>query len=262
MSDIVIGLSPDQIKDDNGVITPHLFISSTTSTTSILEIDSTLGSLFGPEINNNDVIAALALPDGFGNGIDGIIRIDNSGTITTIADTDGPFTEFLTGPTINDQGTVAFVATRSNDEEGVFISDGVTITPIADTSEQLDGLDLFAIGVAIINNDNDVAFDIFLDEQGRKAMYVATSEGIQKVAASGDPLFGSTISDSTRALRSPKLNDNGQILFHYELDNGVSGLAVATLIPEPTSAWLLLIGVGFISRWRRPRRATFSMRSS
>jgi hypothetical protein len=47
------------------------------------------------------------------------------------------------------------------------------------------------------------------------------------------------------------LNDHGDIAFRYTLANGVTGIAVAQAVPEPTSLSLLAIGGLAMPRCRR-----------
>ena len=66
-----------------------------------------------------------------------------------------------------------------------------------------------------------------------------------------EPLFGSTLRSLTpRATHeSPgniDMNDAGQIAFHYQLADGRQGIAVATPVPEPTAASLMLIAAAAV----------------
>jgi hypothetical protein len=62
---------------------------------------------------------------------------------------------------------------------------------------------------------------------GPWAVLAGTAPVVDKVIAVGDSLFGSTVI----GLGEPGnngLNNNGQIVFTYSLDNGVEGVAIAT----------------------------------
>ena len=61
---------------------------------------------------------------------------------------------------------------------------------------------------------------------------------------------------STVSLLGGGLNDGGQVAFFYGLDNGVSGLAVATPVPEPMSLGLAAVGGLTLLRRRRGRTYT------
>jgi hypothetical protein len=71
-----------------------------------------------------------------------------------------------------------------------------------------------------------------------------------RVIGTGDALNGSTVTDL--ALGASGLNDDGDIAFNYTLASGTTGVAVASLIPEPGSALLLVAAGGtLLSRRRR-----------
>jgi len=44
------------------------------------------------------------------------------------------------------------------------------------------------------------------------------------------------------------MNDNGDLAFMYELANGTIGIAVARIVPEPSSA--MLLAVGLLGVWK------------
>ena len=56
---------------------------------------------------------------------------------------------------------------------------------------------------------------------------------------------------SETQVRGFDLNDSGEIAFRYELANGAFGIAVARVVPEPTSMMLLAAGLLGV---RRPVR--------
>ncbi len=68
-----------------------------------------------------------------------------------------------------------------------------------------------------------------------------------KVIQIGDQLFGSTVQvvghSSLSQDGSFDMNDNGDVAFRYELADGTFGIAVARLIPEPSSLTLILTGL-------------------
>jgi hypothetical protein len=68
------------------------------------------------------------------------------------------------------------------------------------------------------------------------------------------PLFGSTVQGFGFTYRS--LSNKGDIAFAYGLSDGESGIAIARLVPEPSSA--ILLAVGLAGWWRsRCRRHPF-----
>ena len=89
-------------------------------------------------------------------------------TFTKIADTSGPF-DYLFTPSINDSGTVAFIATLDAGGEGVFIGNGTTITTVADDSGPF-----FAFAEYLrINNSNKVAFIGWPDTVDRSGVFIS-----------------------------------------------------------------------------------------
>lgn len=112
------------------------------------------------------------------------------------------------GPSINDRGTVAFLAGLDSGDAGYFTSDGTTTTLIADSSGQfnfqriptLDNL----FGEPVINNRGTVAFRADLDN-GERGIFSSTKGNIQTIADSSSDLktFGIT----------PDINSKGTIVF-------------------------------------------------
>ena len=69
----------------------------------------------------------------------------------------------------------------------------------------------------------------------------------------GSPLFGSFV--DKLLIDRESLSNNGRIAFVHTLTNGVSGVAVATPVPEPATAVMLVLGTGLLLFVRRTRRA-------
>ena len=92
-------------------------------------------------------------------------------------------------------------------------------------------------GPLSINNNGTGAFRGGLDN-GRVGVFTGPDPVADKVIASNEPLFGSTlvgvIPGTSQHSGAIDINDSGQIAFHYELADGRQGIAVAT--PTPASA--------------------------
>ena len=78
----------------------------------------------------------------------------------------------------------------------------------------------------------------------------AWSQQKEIVIAEGDPLFGSTVS-SLQYFHG--LNDLGDIAFQYKLANGWHGVAIASAVPEPSAAGVIvaIASAAFLGRRRR-----------
>ncbi len=150
---------------------------------------------------------------------------------TIIAET-GPGSQFSsldgTFPKISDSGAVVFCATLTNLTDGDFMSSGGVLTQITVAGGGMPG-DQFPS----INAAGTVACYGNLPS-GQWAILAGTGPVVDKVIAEGDSLFGSTVI----GLGEPGnngLNNNGQIVFTYSLENGVEGVAIATPTNGPAT---------------------------
>lgn len=137
---------------------------------------------------------------------------------------------------------IAFRAETVVGPGGLFVGDGGPPTQIT-----TDGLGSF--NDPLINNAGHLAFI----ENGGLSLYAGSAPA--RVIGSGDPLFGSHVSQIKFDLGRVAygLNDYDQIAFAYELDDGRQGIAVATPVSEPSSIVLMLLGGAALAvlRWRR-----------
>jgi len=194
----------------------------------------------GPNPANDLVIDMLPL-GGWATRIDvndsGTVAFQNSGiykgqsnaTIVPVAAGAGPYNAFQTDPAINNPGTVAFLAGLVAGGSGVFKGPNPATDTIADSAGPFS-----SFNSVDINDAGLVAFQAARDAGG-SGIYVGPNLINDKVIATGDPLFGSTVS-SVGFYRG--LNNNGDIAFAYQLANGQRGIAIAT-VPEPTGIALL-----------------------
>ena len=67
-----------------------------------------------------------------------------------------------------------------------------------------------------------------------QGIFTGPDKVADRVIATGDPLFGSVVSEVTppQFTTGRFLNDNGQVAFAYKLSNGLAGVAVATPVPS------------------------------
>lgn len=124
---------------------------------------------------------------------------------------------------INDAGTVAFVAQRKSGGYGLYTGDGGSApTHIVDTTQQPQ---FSRFRTVSINNTGSIAFGANFTN-GSSNIFVINSGGAKSVLQ--PDLFGSTVSGFYADVTPRALNDAGQLVFWYRLANGRQGIAVAT----------------------------------
>lgn len=126
-------------------------------------------------------------------------------------------------PVINNVGIVADSAGGPARLE-IFSGDAKGITARTDPSSKL----FTEFEHPSINNRGAVAFSAF-EANGAQAIFVELTGGASPVAVleSGDPLFGSTV--TAVSVGRFAFNDHSRLVFEYELEDGRSGIAVASL---------------------------------
>ncbi len=201
---------------------------------------------FSPSINDSETIAFKRSAGVF---------TASGGLITKIADRTGPLKVFNNEPSINDAGTVAFVAGIGDIDSGaygIYSGNGGPLTTIADLSGLYSYFDLYS--PSSINDSGTVAFFAGLDAGGY-GLFLGDGISTIEVIHTGDALFGSTVTGF--AISPTSLNDSGQLAFAYGLANGTAGIAIATPVPEPSTALFLALSLGmvFAPRLRRAGRA-------
>ncbi|HET7298565.1 MAG TPA: choice-of-anchor tandem repeat NxxGxxAF-containing protein, partial [Burkholderiales bacterium] len=166
----------------------------------------------------------------------------SGGAVTPIADDSGPLV-FPFFASINDVGTVAFLAQLDGGGNGLFLG-GTQVRPFADTN----GLFSFFFGRApSINDTGQVAFGAGLDGGGT-GIFVGPNPLADKVITTGDSLFGSTV--TSLSLGSQALNNAGRVAFYAELSDGTQGVFVATPVPEPSTLLLSAVALAGLAAGR------------
>ena len=185
-------------------------------------------------INNSGEVVFLGFLKDFSPGVF-VARVDHStnldGAAATIASVANPSSPAFSDPgvsfedpVINSRGIVADVAFLSNGNLAVFTGNrrGLALrtdpsSPFFTNSEHPS-----------INNRGAVAFSA--DEaSGTRGMFVELSGGAFPLAVlqTGDSLFGSTV--TSVSVGRFALSDSLRLVFEYELQDGRSGIAVASL---------------------------------
>ncbi|MDF5731530.1 MAG: hypothetical protein PUP92_26875 [Rhizonema sp. PD38] len=117
----------------------------------------------------------------------------------------------------NDNGDVVF---SNSNAINLFNNASSTLTTIADSSSAFK-----SFSNVTINNNGDVAFGATLTTGALNIFTGADSVG-NKVIATGEPLFNSTVTNLTFSRKG--LNNVGQIVFYAELADGTKGIFLAT----------------------------------
>jgi hypothetical protein len=212
-----------------------------------------LGVMYGV-LNDKDQVVF----NGFrkSDGLVGLFKVNASGgTPALVVDqknfaSDAIFSDY----SVNNAGRVAFLSQRPN-ATTIGVSDGGPINILVQGATS--GQPFIGVFAPSINDNNEVAFEGAYHQNGidGTAIYSGTDLNTDRIIGTGAPLFGSTVSGV--AFSSGGLNDLGQIVFTYFLEDGSMGFALATprSIPEPAIV-SGLAGV-FLSLYpRRPKRTT------
>lgn len=186
-------------------------------------------------INNSGEVVFLGFLKDFSPGVF-VARINDhanspdgaAATIVPVADPSSPaFSDpgvSFEDPVINSRGIVADVAFLSNGNLAVFTGNSRGLALRTDPSNPF----FTNSEHPSINNRGAVAFSA--DEaSGARGMFVELTGGVFPLAVlqAGDPLFGSTV--TSVSVGRFALSDSLRLVFEYELQDGRSGIAVASL---------------------------------
>jgi len=174
------------------------YSATPSTTTSILALMSNLDSssiysfLFLPAFNNKGQIAAkvrLGQPGDIGNERPDQIRIfDLDGDSTLVVsnqshDTDSAYQSFDNSIGFNDHGQIAFTATLSSGQRGIFRMDGKKTELIAIEGDgQISQIERFP---PRLNNNGLAVFRAF-DTEGLRAIWAGDGTRLHKVVTQGD----------------------------------------------------------------------------
>jgi hypothetical protein len=213
----VIGFRADQ-----GATNAYFFDDGVTQTPVAFEGGGGVGFLFVPQFNDASQFAAKVRLGGTANSLpDQIRRYEPNGTFTILAEDDdsnpaSPFTGFSNGVGFAEDGRVAFTAQFSGGE-GVYVSDGATITEIASTNDaEVSAIDFFR---PVLNGSGVVAFRAF-DASGLRVIYAGDGATLRRVVGEHDlvptdlgtgridqhdssPVFGGSVG----------INESGDVVF-------------------------------------------------
>jgi type 1 fimbria pilin len=188
--------------------------------------------LGGPasQVHGNTLAFRATLPDGTGGEFTG-----SGGPTTTIATTGPVFSSFVGGE-INDAGTLAISANLTGGGQAIVVAQGGALTRFVDTT---GAYSQFFAGQLSINNDGQIVFEADLAAGGR-GIFQGPDPVADKILATGDELFGSTVVDFPTNPLSPRgLNNAGQIGFNVRLADGRTVLVLADPDPETVESVVL-----------------------
>lgn len=238
--------------------------SNTNVLTTVALTESPEFSGFGdPSINSVGLVAFTANRDAGVGGGSGVYTATNTSGFSQVALTTSPEFSGFVFPSINNVGTVAFLANRDVGGSGIYTATNTSaFNALALTTDP----EFDSFFSPSINNAGTVAFSAFRKPGvgGGKGIYAALTGVTAPVAVirTGDPLFGSTVSDFT--YRFGGLAEGANVLaFQYTLATGVTGVARVEITPavgapEPGSLVLLAVGgvplVGLVARVARRRK--------
>ena len=199
--------------------------------------DSNFRTFGDAAINNSGEVVFLGFLKDFSPGVfvaraakDHTNSVDDTAApiITVVADPSSPaFSDpgvSFEDPVINARGIVTDVAFLSNGNLAVFTGNSRALSLRTDPNSSL----FTNSEHPSINNRGAVAFSA--DEaSGTRGMFVELTGGASPVAIlqTGDPLFGSTV--TSVSVGRFALSDSLLLAFEYDLQDGRSGIAVASL---------------------------------
>jgi hypothetical protein len=143
----------------------------------------------------------------------------------------------------------AFMLNPSNPADQGFRAIFTGSDPVGDRLIDTNGPAKDLLDVAL-NELGTIVFQATLDD-GRSGLFSGPDLLADKIIATGDTLFGSTV---TEVAFDRGLNDSNQVAFSYALANGSRGIAMAT-VPEPAGVASIALGAAWGLK-RRRRRAS------
>ncbi len=189
-------------------------------------------TLTGLAINNSGTVVFYASQVASGASCRCGIYTAGPGAPTPAA----PLQEILSAsvvPQISNNGAIAFLGTYQG-VKGVFVASNGQIAAAVDLGTQV--VSLGSSSNVSVNSKGEVAYWAkFGISPFVEGIFTGPDQVADKVIGTGDPLFGSVVSDIAESQVAGRfLNDNGQVAFSYKLSNGLSGIAVATPVASGT----------------------------
>jgi len=208
-----------------------------------------------------------ALLKGSGGSLTSIVK---SGDVAPT----GNFGDVVTGMASfsMDNGVVAFSAAYNYNlvdhsaSSGVFTGDGSQLILIAKNGDPVPNASGYAFRdfQATSISENTVAFlaDFTDGTDTRTGIFVSNDGLLSAAVSTGDALFGSTVTSLNFGQFGLDDSNNGSLAFGYTLDNGISGIASAALVPEPSTWAMVILGFGMliVEKGRKGQRSLRCLR--
>jgi hypothetical protein len=175
-------------------------------------------------IDNSGTVAFPSIPFSTATQFRDVFTSDGMG-LTSIADTSGEFAAFSQGAVINNDGTVAFRASRDSGNPGIFVGSAGSTSPV-----YLQGSGFTFLGQPEINDDGTLAF--FGSMGGLSGVFTGNG-GPTTTIADTDGAF------SSFTPLSVGINNAGRVAFQATLDSGGSGIFVG---PDPINDVVISVG--------------------
>jgi hypothetical protein len=178
----------------------------------------------------------------------------NGGPLTTIAKyadpaPEGTFT-FFGDPTISGENVV-FTAEYGSDMQGIFTGNGGPLTTILKTGDPAPSGTFLHFGLSFPTSSyispaiagDMIAFDAYYGVTPNQfhGIFVSQNGAVSPAIKVGDPLFGSIVRGVAVSKFGLDPEGSGNLVFNYRLEDMRQGIAVARLVPEPSSMLLVLL---------------------
>jgi hypothetical protein len=180
------------------------------------------------------------------------VGIGQSTTIAKFGDPApiGTFLHFDSYPSLGpaiDGNNVAFVGYYAfGGIGGAFFGNGGPLTTIMTPGDPAP-IGTFAGASSPSISGNNVAFVGWYDIFGSKpGIFIGNGGPLVSVIKAGDTLFGQTVTSVGIGTSSLDRGGSSNIAFRYTLSNGVTGVAIAHAVPEPSACYLLFLGTAGI----------------
>ena len=226
----------------NGFVSQAIFVGNGGPLTTVLDTTTAdFNSLQNVAINASDKIVFVA---GTSNILDGMFVLDarkdlkqngknSDNQPIDIVDTNNPAFGSFGDPVINKFGTVANDVFSNGINSEILSGDQGGITPRTDFTNAT----FASFEHPSINDSDAVAFFAFKND-GSSGVFIELTGGASPVPViqTGDSLFGATVTSVD--LGRFALNNKFQLAFQYTLDDGRSGVAIASLRPDERPQYL------------------------